>query len=300
MKKFFMFMLGMLMIINISGCRSQEDVEITFSSCTDGLEYKNIVAGTSTAAEYLSAFNVSLKGVSDQENIPSEYSNVERIGSPRKVNMEKIMSIDPDLFVGDIASPINVQEQIKKQGIKALWLDNSSYENVLISIEKLGKVLNQKDRADKLIKEIKLSEENALKGIDDLKGRKVALLFGTGESYMLATEKSYLGSLLSKLGVQNVASEVSKSSSSYVKFSLESIVSQNPDYILTLAHGHKEQAAKAFEEEFKKDLWQTTNAIKQGNVYALDDKIFPVTGNIRVAETTESLKWLLLKGETNK
>ena len=75
---------------------------------------------------------------------------------------------------------------------------------------------------------------------------------------------------------------------------------QNPDYVLTLSHGHKEQASKVFDEEFKKDIWQQTNAVKNRKTYALDDKKFPVTGNINVAETTKALKDLLIKGDTTQ
>lgn len=306
MKKAVILILSLLMIIIVAGCSSQGKVtkestnngETNKTSSQVESKYKSVVAGTSTAAEYLEVFDIPLKGVSQQDNIPEKYKDVERIGAPRNLNMEKIVSLHSDLFIGDNSLKDLSQSQMNKQGIKTLYLDNSNYESILDSVKEIGKMFDKKEKADEIIKKIEKDEATALKGSKALKGKKVAILFGTGESYMLATKTSYLGSLLDKLGVKNVADI--KSSRPYIQFSLENIIEQNPDYVLTLSHGHKEQASKVFDEELKKDIWQQTNAVKNGKTYALDDKKFPVTGNINVAETTKALKDLLIKGDTTQ
>ena len=63
-----------------------------------------------------------------------------------------------------------------------------------------------------------------------------------------------------------------------------------------MAHGHKEQAAQAFKAEMQKELWQQTTAVQENHTYALDDKTYPVTGNIHVIDTLANLKNLLLDG----
>lgn len=257
--------------------------------------YHRVLAGTGTVAEYLAAFDIPLKGVSEQDDLPAKDQKLPRIGQPRELNMEKIVSLKPDLFIGDKSLANLSQDQLQKQNIPSLYLDNSSYDKVFESIEQIGTTFDQKHKADQLVHKLKKQEKSALAGSEKLQGKKVAILFGTGESYMLATKHSYLGSLLEKLGVENVADTVSKAPSPYVPFSLETVVAENPDYVLTLAHGHKQQAKQAFDQEMKKDLWQNTTAVKTNQVYALDDQTYPVTGNLHVMETVKDLKNLLLK-----
>lgn len=306
MKKILLPIIAVALLGMLSACGQEKEAVTTDTSISNSAssesvaKYQAVIAGTETVAEYLDAFDISVKGVSQQDNIPVSYKNVERVGVPRQLNMEKIVSLNPDLFIGDKSLEDLSKEEMKKQDIHALYLDNSNYDNVLNSVKEIGVVFDKEKKADEIIENVKKKEKKALSGAESLKGKKVAILFGTGESYMLATSKSYLGSLLDKLGVENIAAKVSKAPSPYVKFSLESVVAENPDYILTLAHGHKEQAAKAFEAELGKELWKTTNAVKEGKTYALDDATFPVTGNIHVAETTEALKNLLKNGNDSK
>ena len=73
----------------------------------------------------------------------------------------------------------------------------------------------------------------------------MAVIFGAGENFMLATDTSYLGDLVKTLGATNITSKLDGDmSSGYVQFSLEQILAQNPDYVLRFAHGNIEQTKK--------------------------------------------------------
>lgn len=259
------------------------------------LQYKSIIAGSASVAEYLAKLQIPVAGVTDQDSIPEVYKDAKRIGLPRKLNLEIISSLNPDLFVGDkTLEEVNTKD-LGNFEVEKLYLTNSSFEAVFNSIEELGAKFGREELAKKTIEEIKSKESEVLSGIDSIKDKKVVVLFGTGESYKLATENSFIGSLLEKLGVKNLAKGMAKGPRPYVDFSLENIVAENPDYILTLSHGNKEQAKKMFEAEMEKELWKSTTASKEGNVISLNDKDFPVTGNIHIMETLEELKELLVK-----
>lgn len=57
---------------------------------------------------------------------------------------------------------------------------------------------------------------------------KVAIVFGKGESYMLATDKSYVGDLLNSIGIFNITDEL-EADSAYVNFSMEQVLDINSD-----------------------------------------------------------------------
>ena len=259
-------------------------------------KYRRVVVSTGTIAQYLSALHVPMVGVPQEDNVPASLKKLPTIGQPRHVNLEKVVSLHPDLFVGDAAMANMTQQALAKQKIKTTYLDNMSYDKVMANIERLGKMFGRQARAQAIVKRMRQNEGKAVAGAVKLKGKKVVILFGTGENFMVATKNSYLGSLLGKLGVHNIADDLVHAPTPYMPISMESVVARNPDYILTLAHGNKQAATAAFKQEMAKPIWQTTAARQQNHVYALADQTFPVTGNIHADTTLTNLKDLLLYG----
>ncbi|ERL65966.1 ABC transporter substrate-binding protein [Schleiferilactobacillus shenzhenensis] len=274
--------------------RSKQSAMVKSSEPT---KYQRVVVSTGTIAQYLQVLDVPVVGVPQEDNVPNTMKKLPTIGQPRHINMEKVISLKPDLFLGDAAMASQTKQSLAAQSIKTTYLDNMSASKVVANIQQLGTLFGRKAQAAKIVTRIQKQEAQAIKGAAALKGKKVVVLFGTGESFMVATKNSYLGSLLSQLGVHNIADELVHAPTPYMPVSMESVVAKNPDYILTLAHGHKEVAAGAFKTEMAKPLWTATTAHQKKQVYALDDDTYPVTGNIHVAQTLTKLKDLLLHGD---
>ncbi|MFL8951807.1 ABC transporter substrate-binding protein [Helcococcus kunzii] len=267
--------------------KNEDDVK-TFSD-------KKIVAGSKTVAEYLSLFNQKLVGIAKQKHLPEIYKDVTQVGSPRKLNLEIIISLKPDLVVANETSKKDIEKTLSAQKIETFYLDGSNYNSVFENIKLVGEKLGQKEKSETIIKDLKSKEKELIEKAAPLKGKKVAMLFGTGDNFQLMTENTYIGDLLKFIGVENIAKDSTGENNKYLPYSLENIVSANPDYILTLAHGNREQAEKIFASEFEKDLWKNLTAIKENRLIHLDDDKYPVTGNIHVMETLEGLINLLLE-----
>ena len=144
--------------------------------------------------------------------------------------------------------------------------------------------------ATKLVNELKEVEKEAVK---NKKGEAptVAIIFGGGENFMLATETSYLGDLAKTVGAKNITSNLDTNvKSPYIQFSLEQILEQNPDYILRFAHGEIEQTKKAFDTAFDKNpAYKELDAVKNNKVIDLDPSIFNVSANLQVKEAIKTL-----------
>ena len=184
----------------------------------------------------------------------------------------------------------SVEESLSQYGLNTFFFETGSYSDFTNSIKQLGVEINREDEAKKLVSGIEASVTKALEKKGD-QSPTVAVIFGAGENFMLATDTSYLGDLVKTLGATNITSKLDGDmSSGYVQFSLEQILAQNPDYVLRFAHGNIEQTKKMFDEAFDaNDAYQELDAVKSGKVYDLDPSVFNVSANLEITTAIETL-----------
>lgn len=264
----------------------------TSNKAEETVQEKKIASATVSATQVMDKLGIDLVGVpTTKTTLPERYTGVTEIGQAFAPNFETIASLSPDLLIVDINFKEKVEEQVKQYGMDTYYFDTTSYTNFKGSIIELGELLNKKDEAEKVVGELEESVESVVsKSKKSDKKYKVAIVFGSAESYMLATDTSYVGDLLNTIGVDNVTDEIEAVNSAYVNFSMEQIVEMNPDYILRLSHGDLEATKKAFDEEFATNpAWMTLDATKEGRVYDLDPALFAVTANLSITEAIEEL-----------
>lgn len=314
-RKKWIFIIGLLFVFSlvIAGCQDNSETdsddpseneeavqEDTQEETTqqEALAYENIVVDSPSIAHYMALYDIPLVGIpTSSKPMPEEYEGVTEIGIAVEPNIETIVSLDPDLFVGDQVLEQFSKEQVESHDIETLYLDNSTYDAVFESILTLGETFGLEEKGEEYIEEAREKEAEVLEEAESLEGEKVALVMGTAESYQLATNNSYLGSILEKIGVENVAEEIEDTDQEYVTFSKESLVAANPDYILALAHGgDPAQVEASFQDEFESDFWNDTTAKMEHQIYYLDSLYFPVTGSIDNVEVLERVVDLLEQG----
>lgn len=258
-------------------------------------EQKRVIAGTVMSAELLDILDIDAVGVpTTEKEMPERYKDVEKIGMSMKPDIEKVVSLNPDVFISDITLKESVDKLLEGQDIEIIYLQNNSYEDVKKTITELGEYFNKEQQSKEVVKKMQDTEEKVLAEIKDKENPRVMVLFGTTESFMLATKNSFVGSLIEKLGATNVTDDVSKGAPTpYVPFSLEQAVSLNPDVVLRLTHMDVEASKAAFEQEFSKGLWQNMKPVQEEKVYDLDPEYFGVTANSRASESLEKLAEIL-------
>lgn len=304
MKKIKLFVMLLLSFALVAcGAKVEKNTDTTVKETVkeeknvDEKKEKNIIAASKSVSEYLDAFEVKLVGIAEQKGLPERYKDVKRVGSPRKLNLEVMTSLKPDLVIANETSKKDIDSSLVNQNIDTLYIDGSTYDSIFENIKLIGEKIGKSDKSQDIIDKIKERESEVLKKAEKLKGKKFALLFGSGKNFQVMTENTYLGDLLKKIGLENISKDSTGKNGKFIPYSLENIVAGNPDYILTLAHGNKEQAEKIFKTEFDKDMWKNMTAVKEGRLIHLDDKKHPITGDIHVLETLESLIDLLLENK---
>lgn len=267
-----------------TGCTTQSEIQPETNT-----EEMNIVSITVAATQVLDKLEADVVGVpTTKYTLPTRYDGVTEVGQVMNPDFEIIASLDPDLVIIDSMFKENLEASMTEYGMDAFYFNTSTYRNFLESIEALGEVLGKEDNATALINELEGVEE-AVKG--KMKGEvpKVAVLFGGGENFMLATDNSYLGDLVDTAGAENITDDLNIESD-YIPFSMEQIVASNPDYILRFAHGNLEETKKAFDEAFDKNpAFATLDAVKEGKVIDLDPTVFGVSANINVVNAIKEL-----------
>ena len=251
-----------------------------------------IVSSTVVGAQVMNELGLDLVGIpTTKSTLPERYTGITEIGQAFEPNFETVVSLVPDLVVFDGTFKEKVSEQVGQYNLNAFYFDTTSFINFKNSIVELGKVTERENKAEELSNTLQESVDKVLdKATKDKKDIKVAIIFGTSESFMLATDTSYVGDLLNTINVNNITDTIEAVDSGYINFSLEQIVKDNPDYILRLSHGDVEAAKKAFDDEFAKNpAWQALDAVKNNKVYDLDSTIFGVSANLKVTEAIEEL-----------
>lgn len=254
-----------------------------------------VVSATVSATNVLAELDAEVVGVpTTSQPLPAQYADLPEVGQAMSPDLEIVASLEPDLFVMDSNFQASVEESLSQYGLNTFFFETGSYSDFTNSIKQLGVEINREDEAKKLVSGIEASVTKALEKKGD-QSPTVAVIFGAGENFMLATDTSYLGDLVKTLGATNITSKLEGDmSSAYVQFSLEQILAENPDYVLRFAHGNIEETAKMFDAAFdSNEAYQQLDAVKNGKVYDLDPTIFNVSANLEITTAIETLGEIL-------
>ncbi|MBK3496693.1 ABC transporter substrate-binding protein [Viridibacillus sp. YIM B01967] len=261
-------------------------------------EQPNSVVTTSVSiAEMLNILDVKPVGLPiSTHKLPEGFDKIAQIGSPIEPDVEKIVSLKPDIVIGPESIQDSLEKKIKNGKVATAYIPTDSYEDLKISFEVLGKTLQKEEVAKEYLTQL---EEKETAVLEDVKGKdssKVMVLFGSGESFMLMSEKTYVGSLVKKLGAKNIVNEAKKSTEAYVPMNMEDVIVSNPDAILLVSHGDPTAALEQFKAEVKKNgAWEKLNAFKEDRVQALDYQIFGYASIVKATDGLEQLNEILYK-----
>jgi len=282
-----LFILGALLM---TGCQSSGSDESS-KETAQTVEEKTVVAATVSGTQVLDKLDAEVIGIpTTQLEIPERFKGLPEVGQSMSPDLEIVASLEPDVFIMDNMFKESVEESLKDYDLDTFFLKTNTYTAYVESIKELGTKLNKEEEATALINEFKDVEKEATAKKGD-KAPTVAIIFGGGENFMLATETSYLGDLAKAVGVTNIASNIDgEVENGYIQLSLEHILEQNPDYILRFAHGNLEETKKSFDEAFDKNpAYQELDAVKNNKVVDLDPAVFNVSANLKVKEAIKTL-----------
>ena len=211
-------------------------------------------------------------GVGDYDHFPAEVEKKPRVGGLINPDIEKIISMHPDLVITYGTQDV-LQKNLQSVGIRMFPFVHGNVEQTLQFLLDLGHTTGADDRARQLVDEIR-------KTFDDVRAhappvaRKVLLVTGrtagTLGSFYSVGRRAFQHDLIEIAGGRNIFADVDQEA---IQPSLEEVISRKPDVIIeTLSPpvGPEEVAQR------QKD-WETLNFPKD-HIYIEDESYFLVPG----------------------
>ncbi|MFD2115729.1 ABC transporter substrate-binding protein [Paenibacillus yanchengensis] len=243
------------------------------------------VATTSVpVAEMLHLLGITPVGVPTSTNpIPAAFDQVERIGSPMQPDLEVVTALKSDLLIGAESLRSTLEKTLEGIELQTSYLPTDSFADLKLSFKVLGTYFNKQEEMNTKLQSITDKEVELQKLTEGKELPSVMLVIGTAESFMVMSEKSYLGSLVGKLGADNIATSALKVTDTYSPINMENIVAADPDIILVLASGDHGATADKFNKEIEKnEVWTKLSAYQNKKIHMLDYSTFGVTSIINV------------------
>lgn len=290
LKKILSLVLAGVMALCVTGCVNQHPEETT--STNESREVR-LVATSPAVVQICNRLDLDLVGICQStSDLPERYDGVTTVGMAMNPDLEIIKSLDPDYILSPATLQNDLQPKYASIGVSSLFLNLKSVEGMYASIEGLGEKFGREEEAAVMLEEFdsfitEFAEKNAGK-----ESPKVLVLMGLPGSYIIATDNSYVGSLVKLAGGTNVYGD--GDGQEFLFANTEDMKTKEPDVILRAAHGLPDEARKMFAEEFStNDIWQHFKAVQKGRVYDLDSSLFNMSANFSYEEALKALQPML-------
>lgn len=273
---------------SIEESSSSEEISSSNQDNTNSQEQR-IVATSVSVVEILDKLGVPMVGIpTSTYTLPESVKDAAEIGNPMSPDMEVIKSLNPTLVISVAALEGTLGETFNSLNISAEFVDLTSYDGLVSSIEQLGASTDTSDKAKEIIDEITGKVNTVTNNVADKDSPNVLIIFGASGSFQVATELSYVGDLVKKAGGTNI---IENPQSGFIPVDMEFLANKNPDYILLMAHANPEETKASFEQEFSTNsAWDSFNAVKNDKVIVLEPGYFGMSANILAADALEKLE----------
>ncbi|HRX42924.1 MAG TPA: helical backbone metal receptor [Clostridia bacterium] len=211
-------------------------------------------------------------------NYPAEVFDYESVGNIDQPDVEKIISLDPDVVLLSEMTSKELALQIKDAGIPIFVVDNEeTFEGAYTCIEMVGSVLGMDEEADSIVEDMKSRIKAVMDKVADAQSKTVYYVMGYGEyGDFTAGKGTFISEMINSCNAVNVADDTDGWS-----YSVEKLVEHNPDVLLlsTWAPADGLKTANGY-----KDL----TAVKNDMVFTLDDDSLQRLGP-RIADAFEAM-----------
>jgi len=294
-KRIIALILSAAAVISLVGCVNQHPESA--ATKTEVNKEVRLVATSPAVAQICSRLNLDIVGVCDTSGtLPEKYDKVKKVGMAMNPDLETIKSLHPDYVLSPSSLESDLQPKYASIGVKSLFLNLKSVDGMYASIEGLGEKFDRKDEADEMLNEFKTFMDKYKDKNKDKKSPKVLVLMGLPGSYIVATDNSYVGSLVKLAGGTNVYGD--GGGEEFLTANTEDMQTKDPDIILRAAHALPDEVKEMFAKEFEtNDVWKHFRAVQEGKVYDLDSSLFNMSANFSYSDALEALQLLLYGDE---
>jgi len=272
-----LILMGILMLSGLTGLSEISLAREFPLAVTDDLgrnvtvssEPQSIISLAPSNTEILFALRLGdrVMAVSEYCNYPLEAQNKIKIGGFSTVNIEKVVSLKPDLVLATGGVQEAVVEELGRLGLTVIALNAKSIEDVFENIRLVGKAAGQLEAARELTTKLEQRTKAVTDKAKDLPDSQRPRVFYEiqYEPLMTAGPGTFIDNLIHLAGGVNIASDAA---AKYPVYNLETLIERNPEVIIiSLGHG---SIAASVEAVKSRKRWQIIDAVKNNRVYGIN------------------------------
>ncbi|MDI3497358.1 ABC transporter substrate-binding protein [Archaeoglobus sp.] len=234
-------------------------------------------------------------GVTDYCNYPPEVvekkekGELVSIGGYTTINIEKVVSLKPDLVVATYGNGIENIETLRRMGLTVIAFDPKSVEDVMKDIILIGVATGEKENATKLVQEMLERIEKVRESVKDKPKVRVAYILWY-DPIWVSGKNTFIDEVIRLAGGENVFNF-----DGWRTVSVEDLIAANPDVII-VSSGSGMGGGKdvVYEWVVSDDRLSGIKAVKEGRVYVVDADIIN-RPSYRLAEAIEVVADLIHK-----
>ena len=209
-----------------------------------------------------------LKGVTQYSNYPAQASELPKVGSYVRLDLERILALGPELCIATKdGNPKEIVDRLQALKIPVYVVDPRNLETVILTILEIGQLLNASPQAEILAKTMRNRLERIVRIVAETNERpRVFIQIGISP-IISAGSKTFIHDLILKAGAINVAA----GSTAYPRYSREQVLALSPDIIIITS-----MARQAGFEKVKADWsrWSNLPAARTHRIFLVDSDLF--------------------------
>jgi len=234
-------------------------------------EYKRIISLAPSATESLYELGIDKELVANTVYCSDGNFKKEKIGTVTDPNIEKIISLNPDLIIatkeGNYKSVIDKMIRLKLNVY--VMEPYSDFEDVCFNFQSLADYLNRSDKAKEIIADVKREILNLNKEEGNSTKEKIFWEVGANPIFTVG-KKSFVNEYNKYVNGTNIFEDIDMR---YPNISVESVIEKNPDVIMLVNMGDVSD-----QEILKWNKYKNISAVKNNKIYLLEaDDIFTPT-----------------------
>jgi len=220
------------------------------------------LAPSTTEILFALGLDSEIVGVSSFCDYPLKAREKEKIGTFSHPNIEKILSLRPDIIFCTGLEQAPIIRKLRQLKLEVYVSDPSNVEELFDSIAEMGVLTNREKKAENLIEEMRrgiVRIGSRVKSIPE-KDRPHVFVEFWNNPLMTPGKDSFIDELITLAGGINIAYDTERP---YSYFSPEQVLRRDPDCII-VAYMVNEDASKAISERLG---WKEISAVKNNRIY---------------------------------
>jgi iron complex transport system substrate-binding protein len=271
---FFILNLSLLLVSSNAVNYPLTIIDITETAVTIPQEPQRIISIAPSNTEILFALGLEDKivGITNYCNFPEETKNIEKIGETFPLNLEKIVSLKPDLILA-YAGQLNEIPRLRELGLKVIVIEPLNLQETLKSIQMVATVGGIPEKGNILVENLSQRIDQIKTEVSNLEITKKPKVFigGIYETIWTPGEGTLFNELISLAGGINIAAGFS----GWAKISPEFIVKEDPDIIIIpIGAMNPGDELKIKENIYQRPGWSNLSAVKTQKIFIVNEDLF--------------------------